>query len=51
MLKPKQDPKDTDNRFSYFFTVDKELWSAAKMMRIRDSRWGFKEQHFPPFEE
>lgn len=34
-----QDPKDTDHRFASFFTVDHEIWSNAKMSRIRNSRF------------
>merc|ERR1719430_2209054 len=34
-----QDPMDTTNRFSYFFTIDHQLWSDAKMERIRKSRY------------
>merc|ERR1719402_60253 len=35
-----QDPADTENRFSYFFTIDHQLWSDAKMERIKKSRYG-----------
>lgn len=38
MLKSRQDPKETYHRYAYYFTVEHEIWSDAKMLRIRDSR-------------
>jgi len=37
-----QDPKETNHRYAYYFTVEHEIWSDAKMLRIKNSRYNCK---------